>query len=312
MSRASWVQETTTSIAGTSGNAAVTLTAVTNTPRFSDAFGTGSRMVNYTIYKASNGYREEGVGVVSGNVLTRTKPRVTWNGTTYDDTGPAALQFGATPTSGDVVIRMSPVAHEFLPAPRAIQTSIGTDPGWIWSAHHGAFGTPGNLFTFATGTEYYTPWLSPMAGYVDGFGIGLDLAGSTGIKGGLYEVGVDGLPGPNIARFNEIINTSTGLRTDTTSGTWAGNPGPLRIGIEWFYIGFVCGDSTCRVSGFGRETGQTISYPPTGRQGGYGFGCMMSKTAENSYATGMPSGTPTGTYSFMGTGIPQLQLRLTN
>lgn len=312
MSRANWIEETTTSIAGTLGDGAVTLTAITGKPRFSSVFGTGARTINYVIEKVSTNSFEEGVGVVSGNVLTRTRPRATWNGTTYDETSPSPLQFGSAPTSGDVLIRIAPLANDFMPAPRGVQNTLGTDAGWIYSAHYQQNGSTGTQATLSTGQEYYAPYLCPIAGHVDGFAYTVAVVGTTGIKAGLYEVGPDGLPGPNITRFNAISNTSTGLRTDVTPGTWAGNAGPLRVGVDWFYIGWMTNDGSHAYGGWNRSGTHSIGFPPLGRFGGYGFGLVIQKTAENSYATGMPSGTPTGTYSTVSSGAPAIALRVVN
>ena len=75
-----YVEMTTTSIAGTLGDGAVTCTAITNTPTFTLAFGAGAATVMYVIEDVVNKKFEKGIGSVAGNVLTRTKPQLTWSG----------------------------------------------------------------------------------------------------------------------------------------------------------------------------------------------------------------------------------------
>ena len=71
MRSADYVEETTTSIAGTSGDGAVTLTAVTSKPRLSTVFGTQATTIRYVIEDTSSKKFEQGLGSVSSNVLTR-------------------------------------------------------------------------------------------------------------------------------------------------------------------------------------------------------------------------------------------------
>lgn len=290
---------TTTSIAGTGGDGAVTMAALTSIPTFTLAFGSGTRQVEYTVEDTTVGaYKfEEGMGVVAANVLTRSKVRATWNGTTYDDTAPAALAFGATPTTGVIRIRLAPHAHEFIHAPPGIVTGISGDTydGYQFSAHLSTGGNPSS-YTLVALTEYYLPFKCLVRGQVDGILMDVNAAvAATGIKAGLYECDGDGRPGPNITRFNALSSATTGVKTDTVPSTWAGNVGPLRFGVSWFYFGFFS-DGALTLSAW---TNNLVMYPPTGRKNGYGWGSMLTKTNENSYATGMPSGTPTGTYTMV-------------
>ena len=109
MRAANFIEETTTSIAGTNGDGAVTLSQITSRPRFSTVLGTQNTTVRYVIEDTVIFKYESGIGHVSSNVLTRTKPQVTWDGTTYTDVGTTALQFGSSPTSGNIRVRMAPV-----------------------------------------------------------------------------------------------------------------------------------------------------------------------------------------------------------
>lgn len=307
---------TTISIAGASGDGAVTMTALTAIPTFTLAFGSGTRQVEYTIEDTTAGaYKfEEGMGTVASNVLTRSKVRATWTGSAYDDTAPVALAFGSTPTTDVIRIRLAPHAHEFIQAPPGVITGLSGDTydGYQHSAHLTTNGNAGAGPVLATATEYYQPYLCLIRGQVDGFLMEVNGAGAggTGIKAALYEVGSDGRPGPNITRFNAVSCATTGVKTDTTPGTWAGNAGPLRFGVGWFWIGYMT-DGTPTLAAFGNTTN---TYPPIGRKDGYGWGSRLTKTAENSYATGMPSGTPAGTYTMVtGSGLHAVAaLKITN
>lgn len=300
MSRADFVEETTTSIAGTLGNGAVTLTQITGMPRFSTVFGTGTRLVDYVIEDTVGLKFEKGYGSVASNVLTRSTVHATWDGTTWNDTSATALQFGSTPTSGNIRIRMAPTADAFIGAMPAIQTGLGDAyKGWQFSGHLITNSTPANSTALGTANEYYIAYELLTRGKVDGFAIEVTTAGTggNGIKAGLYEVGTNGLPGPCITRFNAIALGSTGFKTDTTPGTWAGNAGPLRLTPGWFYIGIMTNDSAVTINKY--AGGGHVKQTPAGRADGYGWSNTLSKTAENSYATGLPSGTPTGTYSLI-------------
>ncbi len=296
MSRADFVEETTTSIAGTSGDGAVTLTAITNTPRFSTVFGSAARMVEYVIEDTVAKKFETGYGSVSSNVLTRTTPRSTWNASSFDDTTPAALQFGSSPTSGDIRIRISCLSASFAPSLPALQKTVGSDD-WL------GYQTPQQINSTASpsavalvnGREYYVPYLSMVQGSFDAFVINLSVAGSTGIKMAIYEVGADGLPGTCISQSNTISNASSGMKVDSTGGTWGVNTGPIRLAPGWYYIGFICGDSTCQASKWPAQNAGVVVVPtPLGR-GVYGLLTSIHRTG--SYASGMPSGVPGGSYS---------------
>jgi hypothetical protein len=323
MSRADFIQMTTASIAGTGGNGAVTMSQVTtpvNSPTFTQVFGASARLVDYTIIDSVAGKWEKGYGAVAANVLTRSTIHETYDGTTWNNTSATALAFGASPNAGNVVIRLAPTADAFMPVPPAINRTIGSDGflGYQLSAHTTAFGGQSSN-PLSASVEYYAPFLLLVRGKVDGVCISITSAGTLGnsVKLGLYEVGTDGLPGPPITLFNAIPVASTGLITDTTAATWSVNAGPLRLTPGWYYLGLMTNDTSFR---FECDSGsaQQIAYNPTGRQGGYGFGTGLSKAAQNSYATGLPSSTPTiagGGYSlFQGSPFltPHIGLRINN
>src|ERR1700722_10414815 len=101
MSRADFISMTTSGIAGTNGNGAVTMSQITspvNMPTFTQVFGSGTRVIDYTIIDSVGGNWEKGFGSVSGNVLTRLVVHETYNGTTYVSAGASALAFGSAAT----------------------------------------------------------------------------------------------------------------------------------------------------------------------------------------------------------------------
>lgn len=291
MSAADFVEETTTSIAS-SGTGAVTLTAITSIPRFSDVWGTGRRHVRYVIEKLSGGTYtfERGLGYVESNVLTRTLPQVTWNGTTYDDTSPSALNFGTTPTTGDVKVRMAPTVADGMRTLRVQQSTIAVDANWRdypLSGHLTEWPGNGAGSTMTVDREYYSYYENLIDGLVAG--IQLDVTGATasaGIKLALYEEGADGLPGHHINTFNTLSGASTGIKTDTTVGTWS-RGAAFRLAPGGYYIGFISGHAIdLRGTGTNR-----MMRNPIGRYNGYGI-CNTVYRA-GSYATGLSTTTPT-------------------
>ena len=323
MSRADFISMTTSGIAGTNGNGAVTMSQITspvNMPTFTQVFGSGTRVIDYTIIDSVGGNWEKGFGSVSGNVLTRLVVHETYNGTTYVSAGASALAFGSTPAAGNITIRLAPTVDAFDPITPAIQTTIGSDTyqGYQFTAHYMADGNPGQSGNFATATEYYFPFKSIVRGAVGAVAAQVQTAGASGgsVKLALYEVGQDGLPGPCITQFNTIAVTATGFIVDSAPSSWAVNAGPIRLSPGWFYIGMMTNDTTWLVGAFSGQ--EVIDYPPTGRNGGYGFGTVLQKTAQNSYAAGLPTGTPSqsgGAYSTKNRaqiGVPAFLLRITN
>ena len=294
MSAADFVEETTTSIAG-SGSGAITLTQITGLPRFSHAFGSGRRHVRYVIEKQSAGVVsmfERGLGYVESNVLTRTLPQITWDasGPTYDDTAPSALNFGATPSAGDVLVRMAPTVADGTRTLRVQQSTIAVDANWRdypLSGHLTEWTGNGTGSTMTVDREYYSYYENLIDGLVAG--IQLDVAGaltSAGIKLALYEEGADGLPGHHINTFNTLSGASTGIKTDTTVGTWS-RGAAFRLAPGGYYIGFISGHA---IDLRGTGTNRMLRNP-IGRYNGYGI-CNTVWRA-GSYATGLSTTTPT-------------------
>ena len=284
MRSANYVEETTTSIAGTSGDGAITLTAVTNVPRFSTVFGTQATTLRYVIEDTVNKKFETGIGSVASNVLTRTKPQVTWDGTTYDDSTPAALQFGATPTSGNIKIRMSATAESQYPALTGTNSTIGAPNGYEYS---GEFITNNNGANHGVTAdrEVYLPYLLPISGLLNGVAFNVaTLQAGKNCKTALYSVGTNGLPSAKIVDFNVTSLATTGFKTDTTTGTWS-TGAPVYLTAGWYFIGFISDASTANITGFGAN--QRVQRNPLGRSDGYGY--AASTWAAGNYTTGLPS-----------------------
>lgn len=288
MRSANFVSETTTNIAGTSGNGAVTLTQITSTPRFSTVFGTQDTTVRYVIEDTVNKKFESGIGSVASNVLTRTRPQITWDGSTWDDSTPSPIAFGSTPTSGDVVVRISALAESTAATIPGANSTITGDANWrdypitnsvVWDN-----GGAGEVLT--ADREYYTCHRLDAGGLLSGVQFEVNTAqASSNLKLALYACGHNGLPGSKIVDFNVIATTSTGVKTDTTTGTWS-PAGPVWLSPGWYYIGFISGHAIA-IRGFSSGTGDIAGRTPLGRHSGYGWGNTV--WVAGSYSTGLPS-----------------------
>lgn len=279
MSAANFVEETTTSIAGTNGDGAVTLSGQGNYPRFSSIWGTGRRDVEYTIEDTANGKIETGLGYVSSNVLTRSKVQFTWNGTTADDTSPSALQFGSSPASGDIRIRMAPLVTTFAPSVRGRQSVMAGDGNWASyppSPHLILFATPTSAnFAMTADREWYIPYRLDHGGVLTGAQFSVQTAASgKNVKWALYDIGDTFLAGAKITDFTTTSVGSTGFKTDTAFT-------PVYLAPGWYYIGMIS-DGTPNIHGV---YGQYSSGTPLSFFGGYGWAGMFYRTG--SYASGL-------------------------
>lgn len=300
MSRLDFLQATATSIAS-SGSGAVTMSDVTGLPGFTDAFGSSARNVDYVIIDTTNNHYEKGYGSVAAMVLTRSIVHETWTGTVYA-TANTPFAFSASPAANQINIYLAATADMSMPVPPAIQTTNGssTYKGYELSNHQIQFYTSASGGALGTTNEYYVPFLNLIRGQISGFGIEIGVAGTggNGVKGAVYEVGSDGMPGQCITQFNALSASSTGWITDTTSGTWAVNAGPIRLVPGWFYIGWMTNDTAVCLKKQG--LGGWSARSPLGCNSGYGEFAYASKTQQNSYATGLPSGVPSGSYTLQG------------
>lgn len=289
MRSANYVEMTTTSITS-AGAGAVTCTQITSLPTFTTVFGSQSTDVRYFIEDTVNKTFETGIGKVAANVLTRTRPQVTWNGTTWDDSTPSPLVFAGSgsPSSGNIKIRLCALSEISVAAVPNRQNTIAGDATWYQyplSDHIPHSGTGGSSATLVADREYYSPYKIPNGGLLTGAQFGCDASiASSNLKWALYSIGYDGFPGQKIVDFVTTSTASTGIKTDTATGSWT-PAGPVWLTPGWYYIGFVCSHAIgvkCGGSGV-----SFISGSPLGKGSAYGTAPWVY--VAGSYASGMPA-----------------------
>jgi hypothetical protein len=288
MRSADYVQETTTSIAGTSGNGAITLTAIAGSPRLSTVFGAQATTVRYVIEDTTLNKFESGIGSVAANVLTRVRPQVTWDGTTWTDgsaSAVAALAFGSTPAAGNVVVRLAATAEvQGIVIPQ-IQTQFGGDAwrDYPTCANYMGVGA-GNAMAVNANQIYHHLYKLDRAGNVNGIQLSVGTAGGTNLKLALYSLGYNGLPDKKIVDFNLISSATTGVKTDTATGTWT-PAGPVYLTPAWYVIAWIA-DAAIQLDG--NWSGSTRrGRTPFGVNGGYGDSQVITVPA--TYASGLPA-----------------------
>lgn len=286
MRAADFVQETTTSIAGTAGNGAVTLTAITGLPRFSSALGSSKTNVRYVIEDTVNNKFEQGIGSVAANVLTRTRPQVTWDGTTWKDASSSAvaLAFGSTPTAGNVVVRMAPTAEAAASAAPAFQSSVG---GSAWRdyqiSEHIKLDNSGSAAGLTANTQYFCIYKQTTAGWFSGIQLEVMTAvTSSHLLVGLYDFGSDGLPGNLLVTCNIIDSSTTGVKTDTAISTWTPTNG-IWLTPGWYCVALLS-DAAIGVRAAPGQNGNNRS--PFGNLAN-GYGYSMGCSVAQSYASGL-------------------------
>jgi hypothetical protein len=290
MSSANFIEETTTSIAGTSGNGAVTLTQVTGKPRFSSAYGTAARVVRYVVEDTANHYYEAGIGSVASNVLTRTSPQVTWNGTTYNQASAATpLAFGSAPTAGNILVRIAATAESIgivMPGRNSTISGDADYRDYPISAHIASANGGGAGQNTTAGTEYYSMYRLENGGALSGFQLPVNgVTGTANVKAALYDIGANGLPKQKIVDFNTFVVTTSGSKTDTAVSTWT-PVGPLWLNPGWYAIGIISDNSTLYIQNSGG--GSNIVGPsPLGRANVYGYGTTIY--VAGNYTTGLPA-----------------------
>lgn len=281
----SMVEETTNSIAS-SGAGAVTLIAITGYPRFSSVFGTQATTVRYIIEDTVNNKWEIGIGSVSSNVLTRSRPQVTWNGTTLSDQNPSALAFTGSPSSGDIKIRIGAFAEDSVIMP-ARQSTVNGDSTWLpypVSSHYYLKGN-GTGVALTAGREYYQPYLLPFSGSLSGAQFDVTTAvASSNMKWALYAIGYDGLPGNKIVDFTTQATATTGVKTDTATASWS-PAGKVYLNPGWYYTGFIPSHAIS-IRCNNQYTGIGFANP-VGRANAYGEGPYIY--VAGNYATGLPA-----------------------
>jgi len=302
---AEFLECSTVNIAGTSGNGNVVLSRYNGLPLPSDIWGVNNIDVDYTITDLTTAPTvpklEKGLGIISGgNTLVRSRPRITWNGTTFDEHIPGALQFGATPALGNVRVRVAPNADLFVQAPPAIATQASSGGSSIfgdWVPTANLIGAPGTAIGMPVymGYEYYIPYLCPIRGNI----IGLALYVATNAPGavarmGIYGVGADGLPGPCISLANPIDVSVVGFRGDGNPSAWTVRPGPLMLRCGWFYIGLLATGGHITVGATSRAS--FCGPSPLGIQDGFGWGAVCYRIGSAGTSTVLPAGVPVGPY----------------
>ena len=282
MRSANYVEETTTSIAGTSGDGAITLAAITSTPRFSTVFGTQATTFRYVIEDTVGKKFETGIGSVAANVLTRTRPQVTWDGTTYDDSTPTPLQFGTTPTSGNIKIRMSAVAESQGATRPGFQNLVAGDGSW--DAYPVSPGQDVRNATysgaFVAGVEYYSMYKLEQAGLLTGRRFQVNGTGAGSLKAALYPMNHLGLPGQKIVDFVTTSIATSGVKTDSATGSWTPATG-IMLTPGYYFIGQIADIAGSLLRG------NTTTVISLNRKGVYGYSDTLS--IAGNYATGLPA-----------------------
>lgn len=288
MLSANYVEETTTLIAGTLGDGAVTLTARTNRPRVSTVL-TSTYVGRYIIEDTVNKKFESGIGSFATNVLTRTKPIVTWDGTTYNNTGTVtAIQFGSTPTSGNVIIRLGALSESMGAVMDGRNYTVAGDATWRdypYSSHYQTTGGSGAAQNLVAGNEYYTLYKEEQGGIL--FGIQYNVATAVALKNikvALFDMGTNGLPNNKIVDFVTTSVATTGIKTDTAIGSWTPSTG-IFLTPGWYAVGFI---SDGAIALIGSSIGSNVvGQNPLGRKNAYGYGNTVY--VAGNFITGLPA-----------------------
>lgn len=291
MLTANGIYETTTSIGGTLGNGAVTLIQVTNVPRVSYAFNRTANL-RYIIEKISTGQLEVGYGTFASNVLTRNKQIMTYDGaTTWNDINPTPLQFGSSPTSGDVIIRLAALADDKAPIIDVRQTSVTGDATWRDYYFSEAIGgdSAGTAATLTANREYYLAFKCGTPGTLLALQMEVTTAvAASNIAIALYELGTDPTKpvGAKITDFAGFSTASTGVKTDSSPASWTPAGAP-RLEASWLVIGFIASHAIgirCRVSTNAQHT-------PWGRFNSYGHSDTIYAAGSGTTLPAVPSPT---------------------
>lgn len=283
MRSANFVEEAASSIAGTNGNGAVTMTQVDGLPRFSHAYGAAAT-VRYTIEDTVNRKLETGIGVVAGGVLTRSKILATWDGTNYVTVSPTPLAFGAAPAAGTVRVRVASMS-ENVGANHGgpLQITLSNADAWNQyplSGHMNSHAGGGSGNGLTAGTEYYLYYRLDNPGLLQG--IQVDVTGaSTGsaMKVALYALDANSMPGRKIVDFGLVDTGTTGIKTLSDPSLWT-PAGPPYLTPGWYVIGYQAGYGIA-LRGYLNSGTTSFGYTPVGRaSGGYaGYKSVISRVS---------------------------------
>lgn len=214
-----WAEFEVLATSATGGNGNLVLSNITRRPNGDHVFTHGTKaLVEYEIAEmgASSYKAERGIGIFtySSKTLARTKPTLTWDGSTLDTTSPSRISFA----SSGVYIRLRPAgADGSIPF---FNVTTGDDLG-MHSAH---FASVSSVLIGVADTEWYTPFLWMGEGEIKQAGIYV----TTGQAGGeaklqLYGLHTDGQPGELIKDFTSggvLDCSSSGAKVVAVTGLW--------------------------------------------------------------------------------------------
>lgn len=218
--RANFVGGTST----TGGTGALTLAAADGFALPSAAFLDGST-VEYAINQyTDNTYAtllraESGFGVVSANVLTRSAPRATWDGTTYSQSTAAALNFGTT----NIRVSVTPLAEggpTAYPARANFSDVYGSGPDGFCTGANFVNTFDFSAATLAANMLYMTPVRIEAGFPIKSLGVNV----TTAAAGKLMSVciaavdPVTGLLGAVLLAANNLSVAATGIVSATVPG----------------------------------------------------------------------------------------------
>ncbi len=252
------------------------------------------------------------MGSVASNVLTRSWPQFTYDGSTFNALTPTALTFTGSPTAGDILIRMGASSKGRGTGSFARQTTITGDANWRDYPIGGdiKWDSNGASFTLTAAQEYYAPYLLNTAGVLSGIQFEvMTLVAASNIKMALYNHDYDGLPGNKILDFVTTATATTGIKTDTASASWT--PAGKRYLVPgWYWIGFIPSHAIA-IRGNNNSDGHQVP-TPLGRKDGYGYGGTANVAGV--YATGLPAIPTLGSAAMSSTavtpGVPWFGLKV--
>lgn len=231
----------------TGGTGALTLTAASGLALPALAFVAG-QTIEYSIVEYADATltavvrAESGFGYISaGNVLTRTMPRTTWNGTTYDNTSPAALSFGTT----NVRAYVSPIAAggpDVMPALWDTSADSNGVYGWSTNAANADFSDYGGG-TVDGGRVYLQGYKHAYSHPVTQVAVDVMTAGAAGtlVNVALATIHPDtGRADKVVLAVNGFDAASTGLKSQTITAKF--------IPPGWYYA-LITANATCVLRG---------------------------------------------------------------
>lgn len=198
-----WIQQTTT----TTGTGNLTLVSVTGYPAFSTQMASGQRFAYTILDDASGDPIESGIGYLSSGALVRERIESTMVSGTFDNTAPSAVSLASgtkrvicSPTAAVV---SAPAAGAYLPSGGVRGYGDGNQ----------VFGSGGG-FTLWANQAITKPFSALASQELDAVVCRITTAGSGGalIRGAVYSVGADGLPGVKLVESGAVAGDTTGIK----------------------------------------------------------------------------------------------------